>query len=99
MLTYAQQSKEQSKIEQDKLAKRIQEFRTQSEMSQLQAPNNVEVSSNAIGVNGYGMDAYKNMDAIILATSKGEVSCFRTVCSWRPRAHPSYELIHEPHTQ
>lgn len=76
MLTYAQQSKEQAKIEQDKLAKRIQEFRTQSELNQLQASNNLATSSNAIGVNAYCMDAYKNKDAIILATSKGEVSRF-----------------------
>lgn len=80
MLTYAQQSKEQAKIEQDKLAKRIQEFRTQSELDQLQASNNLATSSNAVRVNGYCMDAYKSKDAIILATSKGEVSWLLTVC-------------------
>lgn len=74
-MTFAQQSKEQAKIEQDKLAKRIQEFRTQSELKQ-QASNNLAISSKAVGVNGYGMDAYKTTEAIILATSKGEVSCF-----------------------
>lgn len=75
MLTFSQQSKEQAKIEQDKLAKRIQEFRTQSELNQ-QASNSLAISSKAIGVNGYSMDTYKTAESIILATSKGEVSCF-----------------------
>ncbi|KAG6429396.1 hypothetical protein SASPL_107447 [Salvia splendens] len=77
VLTYAQQSKEQAKIEQDKLAKRIQEFRTQSELDLLQASNNLATSSNAVGLNGYRVDAYKSKDAIILATSKGEVQTIK----------------------
>ncbi|XP_042053285.1 ADP-ribosylation factor GTPase-activating protein AGD4-like [Salvia splendens] len=77
VLTYAQQSKEQAKIEQDKLSKRIQEFMTQSELNQLQASNNLATSSNAVMVNGYCMDAYKSKDAIILATSKGEVQTIK----------------------
>ncbi|KAI3467955.1 hypothetical protein Pfo_024618 [Paulownia fortunei] len=77
VLTYAQQSKEQANIEQDKLAKRIQEFRTQSELNQLQASNKLATSSNAIGMNGLGMSAYKSMDAIMLATAKGEVKTIK----------------------
>lgn len=74
MLTYAQQSKEQANVEQDKLAKRIQEFRTQSEMAQLQASNDVSTSSKAIGMNGLDTNAYKSMEAIMQSCAKGEVS-------------------------
>ncbi|KAL8534833.1 hypothetical protein ACS0TY_010748 [Phlomoides rotata] len=77
VLTYAQQSKEQAKIEQDKLAKRIQEFRTQSELSQSQASDKLPTSSNAVGMNGFGMSTYKNMETITLATSKGEVQTIK----------------------
>lgn len=76
VLTYAQQSKEQAKIEQDKLEKRIQEFRTQSELSQSQASDKLPPPSSAVGMNGFGMSAYKNMETITLATSKGEVSYY-----------------------
>ncbi|KAK4484123.1 hypothetical protein RD792_011343, partial [Penstemon davidsonii] len=76
VLTYAQQSKEQAKTEQDKLAKRIQEFRTQSELAELQASNNLESSSNVIGMNRFGMSAHKRMEAIMPSTAKGEVSLF-----------------------
>ncbi|KAK4484120.1 hypothetical protein RD792_011340 [Penstemon davidsonii] len=72
VLTYAQQSKEQAKTEQDKLAKRIQEFRTQSELAELQASNNLESSSNVIGMNRFGMSAHKRMEAIMPSTAKGE---------------------------
>ncbi|PIN01396.1 hypothetical protein CDL12_26095 [Handroanthus impetiginosus] len=77
VLTYAQQSKEQANIEQDKLAKRIQEFRTQSELNQLQASDRLATSSNPIGMNGIGIGAYKNMDPIMLTTSKGEVQTIK----------------------
>ncbi|KAL3830725.1 hypothetical protein ACJIZ3_019527 [Penstemon smallii] len=77
VLTYAQQSKEQAKTEQDKLAKRIQEFRTQSELAELQASNNLESSSNVIGMNRFGMSAHKRMEAIMPSTAKGEVQTIR----------------------
>ncbi|KAL7090747.1 hypothetical protein ACP275_12G060200 [Erythranthe tilingii] len=77
VLTYAQQSKEQANIEQDKLAKRIQEFRTQSELNELQASSKLATSSNSIGMNGYGMTSYKSMEAINLATAKGEVQTIK----------------------
>lgn len=71
VLTYAQQSKEQANIEQDRLAKRIQEFRTQSELAQMQAFDNLAASANAMSTNAFGMSAYKSMEAIMKSTTKG----------------------------
>ncbi|CAA0807139.1 ADP-ribosylation factor GTPase-activating protein AGD2 [Striga hermonthica] len=76
VLTCALQSKEQAMIEQDKLAKRIQEFRTQSELNQLQACGKLP-TSNAIGMNGFGMSACKNTEAIMLSAAKGEVQTIK----------------------
>ncbi|KZV49385.1 hypothetical protein F511_10925 [Dorcoceras hygrometricum] len=76
VLTYAQQSKEQANIEQDRLAKRIQEFRTQSELAQMQASKNLAASASAMGTNAFGMSAYKSMESIMQSTTKGEVSYF-----------------------
>ncbi|XP_071703720.1 ADP-ribosylation factor GTPase-activating protein AGD2-like isoform X2 [Rutidosis leptorrhynchoides] len=72
VLTYAQQSKEQSSIEQDRLAKRIQEFRTQAEMKEA-VPSNV----GRITVNGVGMSSYKNIEAIMQSTTKGTVQTIK----------------------
>ncbi|XP_075497023.1 ADP-ribosylation factor GTPase-activating protein AGD2-like isoform X1 [Primulina tabacum] len=77
VLTYAQQSKEQINIEQDRLAKRIQEFRTQSELAQTQASNNLAASASAMGTNAFGMSAYKSMEAIMQSTTKGEVQTIK----------------------
>ncbi|KAK6931850.1 Arf GTPase activating protein [Dillenia turbinata] len=53
VLTYAQQSKEVANVEQDKLARRIQEFRTQAELDNLRVSVNAEAqeiaANNAIG--------------------------------------------------
>nr|GMD30941.1 ADP-ribosylation factor GTPase-activating protein AGD4-like isoform X1 [Ipomoea batatas] len=65
VLTYAQQSKEQTKIEQDRLAKRIQEFRTQSELDRMQASSNISTSTSTFSSNGVGMSSYKNIEAIM----------------------------------
>lgn len=73
MLTYAQQSKELANAEQDNLAKRIQEFRTQAEVDQLRASSNVKASTSAVGINGVGMSSNKIIEAIIQSTAKGEV--------------------------
>lgn len=73
MLTYAQQSKESSNSEQDKLAKRIQEFRTQAEMDQLRASSNVGASTTAVGINGVGMSSNKTIDALMQSTANGRV--------------------------
>ncbi|XP_022548271.2 ADP-ribosylation factor GTPase-activating protein AGD2 isoform X2 [Brassica napus] len=68
VLTDAQQSKEQSKIEQDRFEKRIQEFRTQSELdSQQVEPSNVD------GNHVYRTLPYKNVEATSIATADKEV--------------------------
>lgn len=75
-MTYAQQSKELANIEQDKLAKRIQAFRTQTELESLKASTNMEASRHASGIHAVGMSSYKNIEAIMQSTTKGEVSYF-----------------------
>lgn len=77
VLTYAQQSKEQATVEQDKLAKRIQEFRTQAELDQLRASSNVGASTTAVGSNGVGMSSNKKIDAIMQSTAKGRVQTIK----------------------
>ncbi|KAM7484801.1 hypothetical protein LguiA_000810 [Lonicera macranthoides] len=77
VLTYAQQSKELANSEQDKLAKRIQEFRTQAEMDQLRASSNVGTSTTAVGINGVGMSSNKNIDALMQSTANGRVQTIK----------------------
>ncbi|XP_060669385.1 ADP-ribosylation factor GTPase-activating protein AGD4 isoform X3 [Ziziphus jujuba] len=76
VLTYAQQAKEQAKVEQDKLAKRIQEFRTQAELDSLQASSNLEPPS-VDGVCAFGLSSYKNVEAIMQSTTTGEVQTIK----------------------
>ncbi|CAH1414769.1 unnamed protein product [Lactuca virosa] len=78
VLTYAQQSKEQASIEQDRLAKRIQEFRTQAE-TKVPLPINVGPTTTTTGVtvNGVGMSSDKNIDAIMQSTTKGTVQTIK----------------------
>lgn len=75
MLTYAQQSKEQASIEQDRLGKRIQEFRTQAEMKET-VPSNLGTNTTHVSVNGVGMSGDKNIDTIMQSTTKGTVRIF-----------------------
>jgi Arf-GAP/coiled-coil/ANK repeat/PH domain-containing protein len=75
ILTYAQQSKEQSKIEQDRLARRIQEFRTQSELDSQQLVANAE-SSGANGNRVGGNIPYKNTETSLTADKEVSVSDF-----------------------
>ncbi|CAI8604528.1 unnamed protein product [Vicia faba] len=56
VLTYAQQSKEVANIEQDKLAKRIQEYRTQTEVENIPMPG-------ADGTHPVGLNSYKSFEA------------------------------------
>lgn len=80
ILTYAQQSKEQSKIEQDRLARRIQEFRTQSELDSQQLAANAEIS----GVNGnrvVGTIPYKNTETSLTADKEVSVCFPMQLCS------------------
>lgn len=92
MLTYAQQSKELANIEHDKLAKRIQEFRTQAELESLKASSNIEASRHVTGINAVGMSSYKNIEAIMQSSTKGEVSYFsKAILS---QHHHSFVLFH-----
>ncbi|KAJ0038944.1 hypothetical protein Pint_22633 [Pistacia integerrima] len=74
VLTYAQQSKESANIEQDNLAKRIQEFRTQAELDNLQASVHMEPSASSDGIHVGGINSCKNIEAIMQSSVKGEVS-------------------------
>lgn len=76
VLTYAQQSKEQASIEQDRLAKRIQEFRTQAEMTES-VPSNLGATTTYVSGNGVGMSSDKNIEAIMQSTAKGMVQTIK----------------------
>lgn len=73
VLTYAQQSKEVATSEQDKLAKRIQEFRTQAELDNVRASRNMEASTGADGRHVVNMSSNKNIEAMMQSTANGEV--------------------------
>lgn len=77
VLAYAQQSKEQANVEQDRLAKRIQEFRTQVELDNMPTSSNMETSTSAVSINGLGMNSYKNIQAIMQTATKGEVQTIK----------------------
>ncbi|CAI8616788.1 unnamed protein product [Vicia faba] len=66
VLTYAQQSKEVANIEQDKLAKRIQEYRTQTEVENKPMPG-------ADGTHPVGLNSYKSFEAGMQSATKGEI--------------------------
>ena len=73
VLTYTQQSKEMAIIEQDKLAKRIQEFRTQVELDNLRSSSNMEASTNGDGIHVVGVGSYKSIEALMQSTANGKV--------------------------
>ncbi|XP_022727005.1 ADP-ribosylation factor GTPase-activating protein AGD2-like isoform X2 [Durio zibethinus] len=77
VLTYAQQSKELAKAEQDRLEKRIQEFRTQSEIDTLRASTNKEPSTSTGGIHVIGMSSDKNIEAIMQSSTNGEVQTIK----------------------
>ncbi|XP_014493939.1 ADP-ribosylation factor GTPase-activating protein AGD2 isoform X3 [Vigna radiata var. radiata] len=73
VLTYAQQSKELANIEQDKLAKRIQEYRTQAELENIRASSNfTETMSGSEGIHVVGLNSYRSLDSGMLSATKGE---------------------------
>nr|AMK48010.1 putative adp-ribosylation factor gtpase-activating protein agd4-like isoform x3 [Lupinus angustifolius] len=72
VLTYAQQSKEMANIEQDKLAKRIQEYRTQAELENIRASSNTEPLPNADSTHVVGLNSYKSYEAGKQPETKGE---------------------------
>lgn len=76
ILTYAQQSKEMANIEQDKLAKRIQEYRTQAELDNMRASSSLEHSAGTDSIHVVGMSSYKNVEAIMQSTN-GEVQTIK----------------------
>ncbi|XP_043695346.1 ADP-ribosylation factor GTPase-activating protein AGD4-like isoform X2 [Telopea speciosissima] len=78
VLTYTQQSKELCNMEQDKLAKRIQEFRTQVELDNLRASSNVETSTSGDGIQVISSSSsYKNIGALMHSTANGEVQTLK----------------------
>ncbi|XP_030960098.1 ADP-ribosylation factor GTPase-activating protein AGD4-like isoform X6 [Quercus lobata] len=76
VLTYAQQSKEMANVEQDKLAKRIQEYRTQAELDNMRASSSLEHSAGTDSIRVVGMSPYKNVEAIMQSTN-GEVQTIK----------------------
>ena len=72
-MTYAQQSKEMANAEQDNLAKRIQEFRTQSELASLRSMSHTEASTIGDGIHVVGIKSYKNIEELMQSTANGEV--------------------------
>ncbi|ESW03673.1 hypothetical protein PHAVU_011G032600 [Phaseolus vulgaris] len=74
VLTYAQQSKELANIEQDKLAKRIQEYRTQAELENIQVSSNfTETIPGSEGTHVVGLNSYRSLDSGMLSAPKGEL--------------------------
>ena len=73
VLTYAQQSKELANIEQDKLAKRIQEFRTQAQLDNLQASNSLDTSVVSDGIHGSGINSYRSVETAPQSIVNGKV--------------------------
>ncbi|CAN1297716.1 ADP-ribosylation factor GTPase-activating protein AGD2 [Linum perenne] len=77
VLTYAQQSKEHASIEQDKLAKRIQEFRTQSELDSIQASSNLEPSTSGESFAGHSISSYRNVEGFMQCSTNGEIQILK----------------------
>jgi Arf-GAP/coiled-coil/ANK repeat/PH domain-containing protein len=77
VLTYAQQSKEVAVSEQDKLAKRIQEFRTQEEIANVRMASNVDTSTSGDGIHVVGLQSYKTIEALMQSTANGEVQVIK----------------------
>ncbi|XP_031741046.1 ADP-ribosylation factor GTPase-activating protein AGD4 isoform X2 [Cucumis sativus] len=77
VLTYAQQSKELANIEQDKLAKRIQEFRTQAQLDNLQASNSLDTSVVSDGIHGSGINSYRSVETAPQSIVNGKVETIK----------------------
>ncbi|XP_062172675.1 ADP-ribosylation factor GTPase-activating protein AGD4-like isoform X2 [Alnus glutinosa] len=76
VLTYTQHAKEMANVEQDKLAKRIQEFRTQTELENIRASSNMEHSAGTNSILAVGMSSYRNVEAIMQSTN-GQVQTIK----------------------
>ncbi|PKA65649.1 ADP-ribosylation factor GTPase-activating protein AGD2 [Apostasia shenzhenica] len=77
VLAYAQQSKEMANAEQDKLARRIQEFRTQAELASLRALSHADTSTSGDGVHIIGSNSHKNIEALMQSTANGPVETIK----------------------
>ncbi|XP_078448483.1 ADP-ribosylation factor GTPase-activating protein AGD4-like isoform X2 [Wolffia australiana] len=74
VLTYAQQSKEMTNIEHDKLEKRIQEFRTQAALNSIQSSVDPHALEGADGIHFVGTSACKDVEALMMhSAERGEV--------------------------
>jgi Arf-GAP/coiled-coil/ANK repeat/PH domain-containing protein len=63
-------------VEQDKLAKRIQEFRTQTELENIRASRNMEHSAGTNSILAVGMSSYRNVEAIMQSTNGQVINWF-----------------------
>ncbi|KAK8951221.1 ADP-ribosylation factor GTPase-activating protein AGD4 [Platanthera zijinensis] len=77
VLSYSQQSKEMANAEQDKLERRIQEFRTQAEMASLRSLSHAETSTSSDGILLVGSSTYKSIEALMQATANGPAQTIR----------------------
>ncbi|XP_020678905.1 ADP-ribosylation factor GTPase-activating protein AGD2 isoform X1 [Dendrobium catenatum] len=77
VLAYAQQSKEMANAEQDKLERRIQEFRTQAELASLRALSHAETSTSSDGTLFVGSNSYKNIEALMQSAANGPVQTIK----------------------
>ncbi|AQK53788.1 ADP-ribosylation factor GTPase-activating protein AGD2 [Zea mays] len=77
VLTYAQQSKQMALSDQDKLAKRIQEFRTEEEIANVRMASNVDTSTSGDGIHVVGLQSYKTIEALMQSTANGEVQVIK----------------------
>ncbi|WOL07223.1 ADP-ribosylation factor GTPase-activating protein AGD4 [Canna indica] len=77
VLTYTQQSKEMVNAEQEKLEKRIQEYRTQSELANLRSSSNMEATTSGDGIYRIGVNSYKSIEALMKSTANGEVQILK----------------------
>ncbi|KAG9442319.1 hypothetical protein H6P81_018173 [Aristolochia fimbriata] len=77
VLTFVQQSKEMAVNEQDKLAKRIQEYRTQAELESLNKSSVTESSTSGDGIHFVGMSSYKDIEALMQSTANGKVETIK----------------------
>ncbi|XP_042403238.1 ADP-ribosylation factor GTPase-activating protein AGD2-like isoform X1 [Zingiber officinale] len=77
VLTYTQHSKEIVNVEQDKLEKRIQQFRTQSELASLRPSSNMEATTSGDGIHVSGSNSYKNIEDLMQSTANGKVQIIK----------------------
>lgn len=77
VLAYSQQSKEMANVEQDKLERRIQEFRTQAELASLRSLSHAETSTSGDGIVLVGSSSYKSIEALMQSSANGPVQTIR----------------------